>query len=96
MNDFNLEEALVMYRDLTTEYAPAVERLAELKKQIVNHVRKTGEVASLDGVQVTISPGQNRVKWNTKALEGFVVAHPELEALKTEYTTQPVVRLKVD
>jgi hypothetical protein len=34
--------------------------------------------------------------WNTKALEGFAAAHPELLELRTEKMAAPSVRIIVD
>ena len=93
----NLEELLVNYRDMRVELAMSLEQLTSLEKQIKDIVRNTGEVAEIDGARITVTkPKAPRVKWDTKALEGFAAAHPELLALRSEYWVNPSVRIIVD
>lgn len=93
----NLEELLTEYRDMKIELAFPLERLSVLEKQIKDIVKETGETAEIEGARIKVTPPKNpRARWNTKALEGFAAAHPELLELKTEYWPSPSVRIIVD
>jgi hypothetical protein len=93
----NLEEMLQEYRDMKIELAFPLERLKKLETQIKDVVRETGETAEIDGAYIKVTtPKKARVRWDTKALEGFAAAHPELLELKTEYWAKPSVRIVVD
>jgi len=92
-----LEEMLEAYRDMKVELAFSLEQLATLEKSIKTHVKDTGETASIDGARITVTnPKKPRVRWDTKALEGFAAAHPELMALRSESMPAPAVRIIVD
>lgn len=92
-----LELKLAEYRDMKTELAFPLEKLSKLEKEIRDLVKTTGEVAEIDGARIkVIRPKNPRVRWNTKALEGFAAAHPELQALREEYWPSPSVRIEVD
>ncbi len=93
----NLEEMLTEYRDMKVEMAFPLERLGQLETQIKDLVRETGETPEIEGARIKVTtPKKPRVKWDTKALEGFAAAHPELAALKSEYWAKPSVRIVVD
>lgn len=96
-NAMNLEELLTEYRDMKVELAYSLERLMTLEKQIKTIVKETGEVAEVEGARIKVTnPKKPRVRWDTKALEGVVVMHPELAALRSEYMPAPSVRIVVD
>lgn len=92
----NLEQLLEKYRDMQIELRPHIEALKELETAIKNHVRETAEVAQIDGASVKIRRGSIRTKWDTKALEGYAVANPDVLEFMTKTQTADVVTIKVD
>lgn len=72
--------------ELTAEYAPMLESakslLADLEKQAKELVVANGESAKVDGLSVSYVKG--RVSWDTKALDGYAAAHPEIEQFRKE------------
>ena len=96
MNEPTLNELLEQYRDMKTELAPAIARLSELEKEIKAHVRETGETATIEGASVKIRKGSTRTSWDSKGLNGYAVAYPEIEEFKTVKQSADVVTIKVD
>jgi hypothetical protein len=95
--EMELEELLTEYRDMKIELAYPLEQLTKLEKQIKDIVKETGETAEIEGARIKVIPPRNpRARWDTKALEGFAAAHPELLELKTEYWPSPSVRIVID
>ena len=93
----DLEKLLAEYRDMKVEIAFPLEKLVHIERQIKDIVRETGETAEIEGARIMVkTPKKPRVKWDTKALEGFATAHPELAALKTEYWAKPSVIIVID
>jgi hypothetical protein len=71
---------------LRDEYTPmldsAKDMLSGLEADAKRHVVTTGETAKIDGLAVTFVKG--RTSWDTKALDGYSAAHPEIERFKRE------------
>lgn len=61
-----------------TESKAKVEELEEAAK---NAVKASGSSYKGEDVNLVFTPG--RASWNTKALDGYAVAHPEIEKFKT-------------
>jgi len=70
---------------LEAEYAPlmasAQARAASLEESIKAAVIESG--ASVKGAALQAVYSKPRVSWNTKALEGFAAAHPEIMAFRS-------------
>jgi hypothetical protein len=75
-----METVQPMLDDLAAEYSPQQEvvgvKIAELTEQVKAAILSTGE--SVKGARLTAIFQPGRVSWDTKALEGFAAAHPEL------------------
>ena len=71
---------------LSAEYDPLLdsgrERLQALESQAKELCITRGQSAKVDGLAVTFVKG--RTSWDTKALEGYAAAHPEIERFKSE------------
>ena len=71
---------------LSAEYDPLLdsgrERLQALEAQAKELCIMRGQSAKVDGLAVTFVKG--RTSWDTKALEGYAAAHPEIERFKSE------------
>lgn len=91
----DLNELLTQYRDMYIELQPAIDQMNALKKQISEHVKETGETGNVEGVNVSIRKGSERVTWNSKALVGYAAAHPEIEQFKSVKMSSPAVTVKV-
>lgn len=78
-----VQEAL---NELEAEYAPLMdsgrERLQALEAQAKELCIMRGQSAKVDGLAVTYVKG--RTSWDTKALDGYAAAHPEIERFKSE------------
>jgi len=78
---------------LDAEYEPRFEEANQairwLEDDIKYAVLVLGESVKSEHIQAQYVKA--RVSWNTKALDGYAVAHPELESLRT--TGEPSVRI---
>lgn len=81
---------LDMVRKENPQIAEAEKQVEAIKKQIQDHA-KTNGAASGSGYEVVLS---TRASWDTKALEGYAVAHPDVLKLKTETITATVRKAK--
>ena len=90
-----MDELLREYRELYLATADARAKLAKLESAIKSEVRELGKGVEGDGVSVTYRPGNKRVSWDGKALDGFAAAHPEILVFRKESVTSPVVSIKV-
>lgn len=68
----------------------AEKELEEVKKQIQDHVKVNGEVKG-SGYEVKLS---RRYSWDTKALEGYALAHADILALRSEATVATIKKAK--
>lgn len=90
-----LEVMLAEYRDMYTELEPAINQLKALEKDIKEHCKETGEIATIDGAQVKTRSGYTRVNWDKKALEGYAAVRPEILQFKSEKQVSPTVTIKI-
>ena len=71
---------------LSAEYDPLLdsgrERLQALEAQAKELCIMRGQSAKVDGLAVTYVKG--RTSWDTKALEGYAAAHPEIERFRMD------------
>ena len=71
-------------RDVDAEYDPKLEAIsqerAQLEAEVRNNVMVSGE--SVVGEIYRASYVKGRVSWDTKALDGYAVAHPEIAQFK--------------
>ncbi len=71
---------------LSLEYEPLIdtgrERLQALEAQAKEQVILRGQSAKVNGLAVTYVKG--RTSWDTKALDGYAAAHPEIEKFRTD------------
>ena len=58
------------------------EKIAELEKEIKNEVLEHG--ATVKGAYLQAVWNKGRVSWNTSGLDGYLVAHPELEQFRKQ------------
>ncbi len=72
--------------DIEVEFSGRVEvvneKIATLEKEIKAEVLEHG--ATIKGTHLQAVWNKGRVSWNTKALDGYMVAHPELESLRKQ------------
>ena len=73
-------------RDIDSEYDPKLEAIsqerAQLEAEVRNDVMVSGE--SVVGEVYRASYVKGRVSWDTKALDGYALTHPEIEKLRIE------------
>ena len=68
----------------------AEKELEEVKKQIQDHAKINGEVKG-SGYEVKLS---RRYSWDTKALEGYALAHADILALRSESVVATIKKAK--
>lgn len=56
--------------------------IAELKEQVTEQVKQLGSTVKGNRLRAQFNKG--RVTWDSKAIEGYAVGHPELFAFKKE------------
>lgn len=80
--------------ELDTEYKPVMEaaqgNIADLESQIKETVKTGG--ATVKGKYFQAVYVRGRVSWDTKALDGYAIAHPEIAAMRKE--GEPSVSLR--
>lgn len=93
----SIEELLTDYRNKKKILQSRMDELADLEGQIKAIAKESKQGVEIEGARViVIEPKNPRVSWNTKALEGFAAAHPELKDLRSESWPAPSVRIIVD
>lgn len=75
--------------------APQLKMMADLKKSIESHMKKTGEEFDCDAVKITRRKGYIRTSWNSQALIGYAVAHPEINEFKKTSVVKESLTIKV-
>ena len=80
------EELRQTLKDIEAEFAGRSEivneKIASLEKEIKAEVLEHGE--TVKGTHLKAVWNKGRVSWNSKALEGYAVAHPEVAAFRKE------------
>ena len=66
------------------------EKIATLEKEIKVDVLEHG--TTIKGTHLQAVWNKGRVSWNTKALDGYLVAHPELESLRKQGKPSVTIR----
>ncbi len=82
--------------EIEAEFAPKVEALSaeneRLAAQIREQVLELGTTVSGDFHQAIFTKG--RVSWDTKGLDGYAVAHPEIRAFRKVSDPSISIRLR--
>ena len=82
--------------EIEAEFAPKVEALSaeneRLAAQIREQVLELGATVSGDFHQAIFTKG--RVSWDTKALDGYAAAHPEVATFRKEGQPSVSIRLR--
>jgi len=101
-----INDLLAMYRELhdnrRAEIARLKDQLLDLEEplqEIENEIKATvleaGESAEHLGVKATYRSGYDRVSYDSKALDGYAAAHPEVLAFRKATQCRPSVSVKV-
>ena len=89
------EDQRIQIRDINIEFDAKLEtvneKIAELESSIKERTLELGESVKTQHISATYISG--RVTWDTKRLDGFLVAHPELVAFRKE--GEPSVQIKI-
>ena len=72
------------------QLADAEKQAEAVKEKIQDYAKANGEAAG-SGFEVTLS---TRGSWDGKALDGYVLAHPEIAAMKSESVVATVRKVK--
>ncbi len=75
---------------------PLQAQLDELKEQIAAAVLEAGETLKTQYGRAEYVRGGERATWDSKALEGYAVAHPEILKFKTVRVMEPSARIKFE
>lgn len=93
-NEVMTEEIKQQLKAIEEEFAPDLERLdtliANSSKAIKDRCVELGETVTGPTMRVTFNKG--RASWDSKALEGYAHAHPEILAMKK--TGKPYASLR--
>lgn len=95
IEEITLEMKLEKLRDMKTEMAGPLAAIKELEKQIKGEILETGELPNVSGLDVSIRKGYERVSWDSKGLQGFAKAVPEIMDFAKKSVTKPSVVIKV-
>jgi len=101
-----INDLLAMYRELHDNSRDQMERLQaqlnelrlpliDLEDRIKATVLEAGESAEHLGVKATYRSGYDRVSYDSKALDGYAAAHPEVLAFRKATQCRPSVSVKV-
>lgn len=94
MSEMTIEEKIALLRDLSLEFEPMIKRIAQLKREIADELLATGEKPDVFGVKVTFRKGSETLRWDSKALEGYAAANPEISQFAKLTVTKPSVSFK--
>ena len=79
-----LEPVVADLADLEAEFEQIIEPLQDYRKEIEKDIKsriiERGQ--SLKGDNIHLIYSKPRVTWDTKGLEGYMVAHPEIEKFR--------------
>lgn len=81
---------------LTQELADLQFPLQELEKEVKQEVLKGGVSVKTQWANATYVKESVRVKWDSKKLDGYMAAHPEIKEFRSESKASAYVRLKVN
>jgi hypothetical protein len=93
--ELTLSDKLELLIEMKCEIAPQLQTIKDLETEIKEEVLATGEIPQAEGAKVTIRSGYRRASWDTKALEGFAAAHPEILVFKQEKAYPPSVSIRI-
>ena len=87
------EEVKQQLRDVDSEYNPKLEAISQERAQLEAEVRNDVMVygVSVKGERYRASYVKGRISWNTEALDGYALAHPEINICRKEGA--PTVRI---
>lgn len=86
----DLNAAIKSLDAMRVEIQPMLDAIKEQEDAIREHVLKTGELHD----RVQIRDEYTRVSWDSRALEGFASAHPEILQFRKESTVKRTVVIK--
>jgi hypothetical protein len=69
--------------------------LDRLKGEIKAHVLEVGDTVSHGAVVAQYRSGYKRVSWDSKRLDGYAAANPEILAFRKESEVSPTVSISV-
>lgn len=71
-------------REIDEEFAEKIENLSQEKAQLESEIKQEVLSAgrSIKGTYHTFSYTKGRVSWDTKSLDGYAAAHPEIERFR--------------
>jgi arsenate reductase-like glutaredoxin family protein len=87
----SLQEQIASIKATMPHLAELEKEAETVKKEIQDFAKETGKDFSAFGYEVKLS---ERDSWDTKALPSFVLAHPELSALKSTTVVATVRKSK--
>lgn len=89
-----LTEKLEKLRDMKLEFSGIEAEMKRLEAEVKSEMLETGERPDVQGVKITFRKGSESVRWDSKALQGYAAAHPEIEQFMSISATRPSVALK--
>lgn len=89
------------YRDVKAEGDPYFKYMGTVKDRLKAAVKfqvaltgEVGDIIDIQGAKVkVIAPKKPRVYWDSKALDGYAAAHPEILQFRTEKMPNPSIRI---
>jgi len=90
-----IEVLLDQYSAMKAEFQPAIDQLDNMAAEIKSRVLALGQEVSYGNVSVTLRASYQKESWDSKALAGYAVVHPEIEQLKKVTTVQKAAVIKV-
>lgn len=95
LQDSKLQAMMEEYEALYVKLASSIERLASMKRGIQDTVKAFGRSVEHGNVEATFRKGYERTSWDSKGLDGYRVAHPEISAFRSTKQVGPSVAIKV-
>lgn len=89
------EELRKTLENIELEYSGREEAVSELVTELEKEIKAYVLInrASVKGTYLHAVLNKGRVSWDTKALDGYMVAHPELEQLRKQGKPSVTIRL---
>ena len=91
----NVLTAMAEYEKLYVALRPSMDKLERLKETIKTLVLQEGSTVSHGATTATYRKGYARVSWDSKKLDGYAAAHPEMLPFRSETGVSPSVSISV-
>ena len=90
-----IKKLMEEYSAMSAEVQPLIDLLETKKKDLAAAVMEYGKPVEHINIKAELREGYTRETWDSKALAGYAIAHPEIAVFNKSTTVKPTVAIKV-